>query len=991
MANTFKIKRGDGAPSNAAIDNYELVYDYTNNDLWTKHSGSVVKVASGNVGTVTNVVAGTGLSGGGTSTATLNVDAAQTQITSIGTIGTGVWQGTAIADGYLGNAILNSGSWNATGFAGSRYKGLTINSGELSIQRDHPNSGQVSLLVDGGYSAGENNGFWSLYSGNNWANRVGFYSNTSGVGIFNTTASAGDWNFQVAGSSKMYIDGSASRVGINTTTPEDALHVHGTSGTTQVRIKTTANASANIRYQNDQGSFVVGMNSADQFSMWSTILGATTTLTHTNGDFYNYYNFLASVNNKGFYGRDTAGAVRGVAKIDNANNLQLGDAGLTGDVHCYPATRFQINTDDGYCKIGPENPSYNHILTDRPTNYFDKSITTNGGTLSSYNQDLLLQRSQGTSDMIKIQNTYTTFYANGAERFRVDAAGADVTGFLTATSTISTNYGVSFLNGNTNFLFYNNTGDNLFYLRDITNGQMLQTWTPNSTTIHKPLYVTGNLQTGSTSNPSLTMINTATGSGSGPSLIFGHSQGGTTQAAKIKSYLVDGSQAGRAGHLDFYTTASGSSVQRMRIHSSGAVGIGVTGERIHLNQDGTAQWGSAAAHGRLTWDTGQAIVTTVGTNLLNLTAVAGQSVVVNNGQANVDFRVKSDTTNDLIFADAGNVRVGIGTDSPGSLLTVYKDGTQVSNPSTSYQIMTVSNSNGGIAIQAGASSDAFLVFGDYGQYDAGRIRYHNSTHHMDFCTGGNNPRMTIQDDGHIAITNTKRLIFDGVDGNTYINQNSGSSSRMDVVVNGSGILDIWNNKLVVNGYIDTNDLYIAHGGSDYTPGIIFLGGSDTAGSNSYENAHIAYYDNAGTGTMLFEGKRAAMNWAFIDADETLFLMASDGDFHAHQDVVAYSTSAASDKKFKENIKTIPYGLNEVLKMNPVEFDWKEKRNKAHDIGVIAQEIEKIIPEVVKESKELNSDETFKSVDYSKMVAVLIKAVQEQQVQIDELKDCQCQN
>ena len=52
-----------------------------------------------------------------------------------------------------------------------------------------------------------------------------------------------------------------------------------------------------------------------------------------------------------------------------------------------------------------------------------------------------------------------------------------------------------------------------------------------------------------------------------------------------------------------------------------------------------------------------------------------------------------------------------------------KDGTQVSSPSTSYQIMTVSDSNGGIAIQAGASSDAFLVFGDYGQYDAGRIRY----------------------------------------------------------------------------------------------------------------------------------------------------------------------------------------------------------------------------------------------------------------------------
>ena len=77
----------------------------------------------------------------------------------------------------------------------------------------------------------------------------------------------------------------------------------------------------------------------------------------------------------------------------------------------------------------------------------------------------------------------------------------------------------------------------------------------------------------------------------------------------------------------------------------------------------------------------------------------------------------------------------------------------------------------------------------------------------------------------------------------------------------------------------------------------------------------------------------------------------------------------------------------MLDIRPVSFDWKEKRNGQHDIGVIAQEIEKIIPEVVVEVDTLNSgEETHKTVDYAKLTSVLIKAVQEQQQQINELKE-----
>jgi hypothetical protein len=113
----------------------------------------------------------------------------------------------------------------------------------------------------------------------------------------------------------------------------------------------------------------------------------------------------------------------------------------------------------------------------------------------------------------------------------------------------------------------------------------------------------------------------------------------------------------------------------------------------------------------------------------------------------------------------------------------------------------------------------------------------------------------------------------------------------------------------------------------------------------------------------------------------------DGNALFDGDVVAYSSTIASDARLKENVKDLNYGLKDVLDMRAVSFDWIDKRNGQHDIGVIAQEIEKIIPEVVVEVDTLNSDEdTHKTVDYAKLTSVLIKAVQEQQEQINELKE-----
>lgn len=86
----------------------------------------------------------------------------------------------------------------------------------------------------------------------------------------------------------------------------------------------------------------------------------------------------------------------------------------------------------------------------------------------------------------------------------------------------------------------------------------------------------------------------------------------------------------------------------------------------------------------------------------------------------------------------------------------------------------------------------------------------------------------------------------------------------------------------------------------------------------------------------------------------------------------------SDAKFKDNIVTLENALDNVLKLRGVSYTWKN--GGARDIGVVAQEVEKIYPEAVNTAA--NGD---KSVDYGHLVGPLIEAIKSQQTEIDALK------
>ena len=113
---------------------------------------------------------------------------------------------------------------------------------------------------------------------------------------------------------------------------------------------------------------------------------------------------------------------------------------------------------------------------------------------------------------------------------------------------------------------------------------------------------------------------------------------------------------------------------------------------------------------------------------------------------------------------------------------------------------------------------------------------------------------------------------------------------------------------------------------------------------------------------------------------------TSGRIDASNDVVAFSTS---DERLKKYIKNIKNPLEKISKINGVTFEWKktdEKMKKevhsfeGHDVGVLAQELEEVLPEVV-----ATRDNGYKAVKYEKIVPLLIEAIKEQQKQIDELK------
>jgi hypothetical protein len=97
----------------------------------------------------------------------------------------------------------------------------------------------------------------------------------------------------------------------------------------------------------------------------------------------------------------------------------------------------------------------------------------------------------------------------------------------------------------------------------------------------------------------------------------------------------------------------------------------------------------------------------------------------------------------------------------------------------------------------------------------------------------------------------------------------------------------------------------------------------------------------------------------------------------------------SSGKLKQNISSISYGLAEIMKINPVRYQYTFDKSGVYQLGFIAEEMAELVPELVAFHDEENnvvSKGKAMGIDYSKMSAVLVKAIQEQQSQIKKQEE-----
>ena len=229
--------------------------------------------------------------------------------------------------------------------------------------------------------------------------------------------------------------------------------------------------------------------------------------------------------------------------------------------------------------------------------------------------------------------------------------------------------------------------------------------------------------------------------------------------------------------------------------------------------------------------------------------------------------------------------------------------------------------------------------------------------------------------------------------NIQNNSNTGNASSDVVATAANGNENTNYIDMGINSGLYTNTMQPIISGANtaylYSLGKDFAIGNAASGRNlifftnslntSDEKMRITSSGNVGIGTTSPADKLSVGGNVAPSADNTYSLGKSTARWSAVYS--ANGTIQTSDARLKTNIRPLRYGLKEVMLLQPVRYNWIDQPNGADKIGLIAQDVRKVVPEVVV------GDETKENLgmNYAELVPVLINAIKEQQKEINAIQ------
>lgn len=440
------------------------------------------------------------------------------------------------------------------------------------------------------------------------------------------------------------------------------------------------------------------------------------------------------------------------------------------------------------------------------------------------------------------------------------------------------------------------------------------------------LYNSGGTQAAPTTVPSGTAI--------GAFSMTGYD--GTTYPASAPTSIIGFaaetfSATGHGAHLAFNTAGIGSitPAERMRITSAGNVGIGTTSPTAVLDVAGGGKFlGSIGLSG----STNPALTIFGG-------AAQGSLGVATSAGSFSDFSSVSDyvlrsITNNMILSvknGGGSILFGTGTADTEKMRIANNGNVGIGTASPSSPLHVSSGTGTGLILERNSALNSNIQF-----KNTIGVMYAGLSPAADYGVGFNadlsTAHFTVKPNGLIGLGTTapsRRLdVLAGA-----ASSNPAAFRTSDYVISTTGSFLSFDFGAATGNTYSTLNAYQAGGASSNNLILQNVGGNVGIGnSNPTEKLHV-------TGNILASG----------------------------------TITASSDRRFKKNIATITKSLEKISKINGVQYDWKkpEDHSKGKQIGVIAQDVEKVFPEAV-----ITDNKGFKAVAYMALIAPIINAMKE---------------